>query len=306
MRKISVRTHVCVSDINTSHRISIYNRPILKVVRDMNEYYGPFQGCVPSSDGRYIDVVTGELVKRNVYRSTEEYAERALDNVRRSTHRARLAIIDLARLNSFTHFGTLTIDDNLQNSSNIKQVTENLLKSLKSYKNLAKEFKYIVVPEFGGKKGRLHFHFLMKGIRESDLCYNEHNKLDFKYFRKRFGFVQITPIRQSRGDIERVAIYCGKYISKENVQINGHRYFASKGLLRVNSVVISSATTARFIVKFMEQYSECMYYDEHCKAYDIPQFLFEKLQEYVMEEWMRVLYHHREEPSKYRQYWELL
>lgn len=306
MRKLSSSTCLSILDVNTSHRISIYNRPIL-MNRDTNLYYGPFHLCVPTIiDNQYVDIETGELVRRTVYRSTEEYREKALDNVRRSSRRAKLAIIDIARLNSFTHFGTLTIDDKLQDSSLIKQTTENLLSALKSYQKMADGFKYIIVPEFGGEKGRLHFHFLMKGIREKDLFYNEYNKLDFHYFRDRFGFVQITPIGKSRGDIERVAIYCGKYISKDNIQIKGHRYFCSKGLLRVNKQVISSPVTAKFVIKFLENYGETCYYDGMCKAYDIPEFLYDKLQQYVLEEWMKVAFHHHHPPSKYQQYWELI
>ena len=262
---------VCFTDCGTNVRVSLFNLSKksvkwhtmikLRYGRKMKEYFTDFK--------------TGEIFKNP-------------ESERRSVRRARVAIVDLALCNSFDYFGTLTIDDKKHNVLDVAAVTNKLRASLHSYSLISAQFKYIVVPEYGSKNNRLHFHFLFKGVRSADLFYNEYGKLDFSYFKDRFGFVQITKIKKSRADIERTAKYCAKYMSKDNVQINGHRYFRSKGLKMPNKTVFSKPLMARWINKFLKKYEDCVcYYAEKCKSYDLPLPLFKKLYEMLLEKNVR-------------------
>lgn len=153
------------------------------------------------------------------------------DNIRRSIRRARVSLVDLAMVNDFQYFGTITINGEWHNIYNPLLIKDRLSKFFNNYKSrTAPDFEYLLVPEYGAKNGRLHFHFLMSGIPENDLFINEYNYLDWLPVRKKFGHVQITKINNSDQDRVNVAKYCAKYMSKDNIQLRSHRYFRSKGL----------------------------------------------------------------------------
>ncbi|MBR1974598.1 MAG: hypothetical protein IKA20_01990 [Clostridia bacterium] len=156
------------------------------------------------------------------------------DNIRRSIRRARVSLVDLATVNDFQYFGTITINGEWHNIYDPLSIKEKLSKFFNNYKTrTAPNFEYLLVPEYGAKNGRLHFHFLMSGIPENDLFINEYKHLDWSPVRERFGHVQITKINDSDQDRVNVAKYCAKYMSKDNIQLRSHRYFRSKGLKKV-------------------------------------------------------------------------
>lgn len=159
-------------------------------------------------------------------------------NVARSIRRARTTLVDLAMVNDFEYFGTITINGQLHDIHNPEKILNKLLKFFNNYKTrVAPNFEYSLVPEYGEKNGRLHFHFLMIGIPEGDLFINEYKYLDWLSVRERFGHVQITKIGDTDNDRVNVAKYCAKYMSKDNIQIRSHRYFRSKGLKKPSHIV---------------------------------------------------------------------
>lgn len=169
-------------------------------------------------------------------------------NQKRSIKRAKDKIVELAIMNDFSYFGTITISDEKHDINKPENILNYLLKVIDNFKQrYSKELLYIIVPEYGEKKGRLHFHFLMKNIPEKYIVFNEHNKLDFPYFRERFGWIQISKIGDTDKDKLKSSVYCSKYITKDNIQINSHRYFSSKGLKTAekktlhNSIIALSA-----------------------------------------------------------------
>ncbi len=290
MLKINQKTCVCVHDLNVTRRIVLFNKPILKSNNTRKVFYGPIQFCLPMDEKNYYDVFTGERLVNP-------------ESVARSTRRARNAIIDLAKLNSFTHFGTITLSDEKHNVHDVEACVYAMLSALKSYKQLSPEFKYIIVPEYGEKKKRLHFHFLMKGIRKEDLFVNEHRHLDFKYFKERFGHVQITKIGGSRADIERTAIYCGKYITKDNIQVRTHRYFRSKDLLKVIKRTIENPFLSVKIRECLNKYfDETCYYDDKCICYELPAPLYEEIRIAVMERYCQMCYLTNVPPNRWKLY----
>lgn len=166
-------------------------------------------------------------------------------NVERSIRRARTTLIDLAMVNDFEHFGTITINGQWHDISNPEKILDKLTKFFNNYKTrVAPNFDYSLTPEYGEKNGRLHFHFLIMGIPEEDLFINEYKHLDWAPIRERFGHVQITKIGDTDEDRVNVAKYCAKYMSKDNIQIRSHRYFRSKGLKKPTRVVKYFPTVA--------------------------------------------------------------
>lgn len=84
----------------------------------------------------------------------------------------------------------------------------------------------------------------MKNIPDKYIVFNEHNKLDFPYFRERFGWIQISKIGDTDKDKIKSSVYCSKYITKDNIQINSHRYFTSKGLKSAEKKTLHNPTIA--------------------------------------------------------------
>lgn len=175
---------------------------------------------IPDSRKKHIDE-NGEWIR----------SEKALEVAIR---RAKCAVVDYCMCNDFEYFGTITVNGkwhDITTEEGEKRVLKRVLDSLDNYKqNYSNEFQYILCPEYGEKKGRLHFHFICKGIRKDDLFRNEHRHLDWLYMKKRFGHINIKKIGCTDGDKKRVAFYCSKYITKNMLQLSKQRYFHSKGL----------------------------------------------------------------------------
>ena len=191
-------------------------------------------------------------------------------NVKRSIRRARVNIVDLAMANDFEYFGTITINGKWHDISNPVAILDRLLKYFNNYKSRsAPNFERLVVPEYGEKNGRLHFHFLLKGIPQADLFINEYKYLDWQPIRERFGHVQITKIKGSDEDRIRVAKYCSKYMTKDNIQIRSHRYFRSKNLGKpIHSFIgfpnVALAVRYWLLSHGYTQYSQTKYGESFC------------------------------------------
>ena len=148
--------------------------------------------------------------------------------------RAKRAVVDYALCNKFDYFGTITISDKrfeVKHYEEQVRALDSLLNALDYYRQfISPDFRYVICPEYGEKKGRLHFHFIVSGISKEDLFINHNHHLDWKYIKERFGHVQIKKIKNTDNDRQRVAFYCSKYISKQGIQLRSHRYFASHDL----------------------------------------------------------------------------
>ncbi len=199
--------------------------------------------------------------------------------------RARVAVVDLALCNDFDYFGTITFDSKkVGNDLNFPQLMKDRIADLfDNYKQTsAFDFKYILVPEYGAKKGRLHFHFIVSGLNKEDLFINEKSHLDWHLTSDRFGFTQITKIKGTRLDRVRVAKYCAKYLSKDSIKICNHRYFASKGLKRPERSVIEHDDEALLVSEWLEAQGFSAYCDLlYAKCYSLPAHVFEDLQLYL-------------------------
>lgn len=136
------------------------------------------------------------------------------DNVKRS----RDQIFDLAIMNEWTHFVTLTLDGEKIDRYDVDQVRKKVKKWLEhavSRKNL----RYILIPEYH-KDGAIHFHGLFAG----DLTYLDSGKKDkqgrtlLNIKEWRLGFSSAVRLD---GNPIAISRYITKYITKSNDKIFG-------------------------------------------------------------------------------------
>lgn len=204
----------------------------------------------------------------------------------RNLRRARVAVVDYALSNHFQYFGTITLNSEWHDVTNVSECLSKVLSSFNSYqKRYNKDFQYIIVGEFGKKNGRLHFHFLINNINKEDLFINEKGWLDWHYTTDRFGHTQITRIGKTRADHEHVALYCSKYITKQNMRISSHRYFASKTLKKPEITREYDPMFTAFVADWIQENCFAPYVDNRmCTCFSVPLRVYTDLMQAV-EEW---------------------
>lgn len=211
------------------------------------------------------------------------------ENIDRSLRRARVAVVDYAMTNHFDYFGTITFNSDWHNVFDYTDCMLKVRRAFNNYQqNFCKDFQYILVGEFGEEKGRLHFHFLIKNINKEELFINKNGWLDWSYTSERFGFTQITKIGDTVEDHEHVAMYCSKYITKQNIRISSHRYFASKTLKKPDASRNYSATFTAFVADWIQRNCEGIYNsyvdNRMCTCFSVPMRVYNDLMKAV-EEW---------------------
>ncbi|MBE5739788.1 MAG: hypothetical protein E7349_02905 [Clostridiales bacterium] len=207
------------------------------------------------------------------------------ESQRIALRRAKRNVVDLSLCNDFDYFGTITLgDEKVGDLINYPQrMKDKITKAFNHYKERrASEFQYILVPEYGSKTHRLHFHFIVRCLNKDDLFINKNGKLDWRLSSDRFGFTQITEIKNTKSDRVRVAKYCAKYVSKDSLKICNHRYFASKDLKRPQRSVFDDDDEAMLVCEWLEAQGISSYCDmEYAKCFSIPAHVFCDLMEYL-------------------------
>ena len=171
------------------------------------------------------------------------------DNVERSRRRAKNKIFDLIRCNEFKYFVTLTFNPDIIDSFDYNAV----VKKINSY--LGNRVRrnglcYVGVPE-KHKSGRFHFHFLCNNVLhlvhsgtyirpaggkpvKADTCRKQGvNIEDCKsvYNIVDWSLGWSTAI-ELYGDINAVANYVGKYITKASDKVGGRWYYSGGDLVK--------------------------------------------------------------------------
>lgn len=146
--------------------------------------------------------------------------------------RAKSTVTELALCNNFEYFVTLTLDESKTNRYDLTAFIHDLGVWIGNFnKKYNAKLKYILIPE-EHKKGGWHMHGLFSGVPPNALTINEHGYLDLPYYRRRFGFISLSKIK----DKSRCARYITKYICKDFTarlfDLGGHLYYASHGLNR--------------------------------------------------------------------------
>ena len=169
-----------------------------------------------------------------IYRVPPEIEALAPTGERRPEHisRSKSRIRELAFCNKWDYFVTITLSSENQTRSDLQALKKRWNQCLKDYAaKLGCRPKYLLIPELHKDGEAWHLHGLFAGFAPASLVKNEHGYLDIPYFRKRFGWVSLSKIK----DPDRCASYITKYITKdlaagEKLKSGEHLFFASKGL----------------------------------------------------------------------------
>lgn len=158
------------------------------------------------------------------------------DYIQRSVRRAKTTINDIALCNNFELFVTLTTKKDRYNDDAKKQ---QIAFWLHNQRNQYGKFGYILLPE-RHKDGALHFHGLFSDYKGklNDSGKRDKEKIIFNLGSYRGGWTTAKQIDQSIDDVEKVANYITKYITK-NMPVfkNKRRFWCSTGLKRPLKIV---------------------------------------------------------------------
>lgn len=163
-------------------------------------------------------------------RSTALTEEEKKANVRRSTHRAQLAVFDLAICNKFDLFSTLTFAPESCDRESYEE-TYRLLRTWLSNRVQRKGLKYIAVPEYHPKsKTAIHFHMLSNSdpVDLIDSGHWRHEKKVYNIPSWQAGFSTAQYIDGDKS-VDFCSKYVSKYMTKSNGQKIGGRYYLSGG-----------------------------------------------------------------------------
>lgn len=195
---------------------------------------------IPTIDNRYKAVVSGKLVELYIFEkplllNRKGKKHRSLFSIRSNEYRERTAYrgsfhirrLLYASFTEYSKFITLTFRDT--DSFDIFDLKVcNRFKSefiAKLKRNLKKNLKYVVVPEFQ-KRGAVHYHIIC------DLPF-----LEKEHIAKLWphGFLDVRAIP----NIDKQAYYLSKYISKNRIdpRFEGNKtYFTSRGLAKPTTI----------------------------------------------------------------------
>lgn len=175
------------------------------------------------------------------------------DNVSRSdsVKRAKDKVFDIAKLNEFKYFVTLTLDmEKIESRYDSVLVSEKLqtwLKNMVTRKGLV----YLLIPEHH-RDGAIHMHMLCSGnlsLADTGKKTKErkpiYNLKDWKY-----GFSTVIEIT---GSSENISKYVVKYITKDSEKIFGKFYYSGgKGLNKEPKIVYADINFEAF--SYLKQY----------------------------------------------------
>ncbi|MGN0551573.1 MAG: hypothetical protein ACI4I4_07005 [Acutalibacteraceae bacterium] len=215
-----------------------------------DEHYAPHFKPVELEHPYFCaDPVTGEVLLRlqDGSEPPKTKLKQRADNVKRACDK----IYDIVMMNDWDYFFTGTFGDTTFNPKEAKEV----LKPMRNWLNNQQKrngLKYILVPEYQPKSGKIHFHGFLKGNikvvdsgtrkvkgydkpKKISTCKRLHIDLDttevvYNLPDWKFGFTTATAVYNVS---PKMISYITKYITKDTSKIFGNSYWASKkGLKR--------------------------------------------------------------------------
>lgn len=151
------------------------------------------------------------------YKGESGFLKRREEDIERVNRRRKKRIRELAKVNDFCYFITLTFKEDLENKIRL----DVLKKYLKKMKRIEKDLQYLIVPE-EHKNGKLHFHCLFSNEVKQFISFNKNNKLSLIGWEISVGFTNVQRVKS----VDKVLKYIIKYITKENK----YTYFRSRNL----------------------------------------------------------------------------
>lgn len=158
---------------------------------------------------------------------SQSYDEKLSNNI----SRARGRVLELALCNPWEWFVTLTIAAEKQDRSDLGAYVKDLGNFIGNFnKKYGCKMKYLLVPELHKDGKSWHMHGLLHDVPDVALVRNEYGYMDMPYYKNRFGYISLSPVKSH----EKVSRYITKYISKDiGARLNDkgeHLFYASKGL----------------------------------------------------------------------------
>lgn len=174
------------------------------------------------------------------FETSQEKKERYLQE---SIARSKRVAIDYCKNNKFNYFVTISFDSKKVDVNDIVYLRKRICKYFNNFRTrYDNNFRYIIVPEYGEKNGRIHFH---------GMVYQENKKflkhLAYADYREGnlFNGLGACKWRKINHYDSRLQNYISKYITKDLLRIYKCSYFCSKGLKR-SILVYSNIRTKEF------------------------------------------------------------
>lgn len=148
-------------------------------------------------------------------------------------HRAKSKIFDIAYLNHFDYFVTLTFNAELHDRTDAKKILHTVRQYTRNIRKYDKSFSYLIIPEYHHDKKAIHLHGLFKASERLRLTASGHNLKDKTIYNLsswKFGFSTALPLDGNRLAVSK---YITKYITKDCRKIFGNMYLAGNVLRSV-------------------------------------------------------------------------
>lgn len=157
--------------------------------------------------------------------------------------RARAKVREYALCNDWDWWCTFTLDKNLIDRYDLDGYKKKFSAFINDYnKRCPEEYKvkYLLVPE-KHKDGAWHMHGFIKGIRPNDLVVNDNGYLTWKQYARKFGYISMDKIKDSKKASSYILKYITKDLSNSVSDLGKHLYYASRGLATGTEIFRGSA-----------------------------------------------------------------
>lgn len=151
---------------------------------------------------------------------------------KQSISRSRSKIFEYAMCNDFDYFVTLTLDPKKNDVLNISDFIKRFGQFVRNNRNRkSSNIQYLLIPE-KHKSGSWHLHGLIKGINENDLFINENGYLDWEEYKKRFGYISLSKVKNQVAVSKYITKYISKSLANDNTVTEKEKkiYYVSRGL----------------------------------------------------------------------------
>lgn len=143
-----------------------------------------------------------------------------------SVHRAKSKVFDIAYLNKFSYFVTLTFNGSIHSRTDAKEILHTVQNYTRNLRKYDKSISYLFIPEYHADKTSIHLHGFITHSERLSLSLSGH------FFKERpiynimswsWGFSTAIPLDNNR---LAVAKYITKYVTKDVQKIFGNLYLA--------------------------------------------------------------------------------
>lgn len=256
VQESSVYSNAMIKDYGTYKQLIVFKNNVRKSgFEEVDEYV----------DDRFYDIGVfnvDDISNVRVESEKNELIENA--NKERSLRRSRQMVRNLAHLNEWTYFMTLTFDkDKVKDRYDYEELFKKVSLYFKKQKLKHKDIRYMYVAE-PHKDGALHFHGLIYDPNcELNIIDSGHQVkkgrtiYKLKSWEQYKGWSNLTKIDSH----VKIANYISKYITKESQRLLKHYYYSCKGLVREPKITYCDGVT---VDALLDIYNDNVYENSYC------------------------------------------